>query len=74
MTVEWGKYQEAYKAIHDAIVTSPEVWLGYNANSDLVEIRKKIGGKWYSRPVRFDGVTDFTVVKWDKFEGWSEVT
>ena len=74
MPVNWERRHEAFKAIHDAkVFGAPEVWLGYNENGDLVEIRKKVEGKWYSRPVRLDGVTDFTVAAWDKFEGWSEV-
>lgn len=71
--VPWGQSPKAYKAIHDAIATSYEVWLGYNANGDLVEIRKNVDGKWFKRAVKLAGVTDFTVATWDKFESWSEV-
>lgn len=74
MPISWERRSEALKAIRDAKVFGPdEVWLGYNANGDLVEIRKQIDGTWYTRPVRLDGVTDFVVATWDKFEGWTEV-
>lgn len=50
-----------------------EVWLGYNADDELVKIRKKIDGRWYERTVQFAGVTDLTPVKWDKIYPWEEV-
>jgi len=74
MATEFERRAEAFRAIRDAeVFGASEVWLGYNADGDLVEIKKKVDGKWYSRPVRLDGVTDFEVATWDKFEGWSEV-
>lgn len=59
--------------IRQLIARSPEIWLGYNADGDLVEIRKNVDGKWFKRSVKLVGVTDFTVDTWDKFEGWEEV-
>lgn len=50
-----------------------EVWLGYNANDDLVEIRKRINDKWYRRQIEPAGVSDLTVVKWDKYKAWEEI-
>lgn len=59
--------------IRQLIARSPEVWLGYNADGDLVEIRKNVNGKWFKRAVKLAGVTDFEVATWDKLEGWEEM-
>lgn len=50
-------------------IFKPTVWLGYNANGDLVLIRKYYNGKWYRRSVVLPGVTDFNVAYWEKYGG-----
>lgn len=71
--ITWERRQDALKAIHDAKALPYEVWLGYNANGDFVEIRRNVSGKWYKRAVKLAGVTDVVVVTWDKFEGWNNL-
>jgi len=73
--VEFERRGEAYKAIRDAeVFGASEVWLGYNVDGELVEIRQKVDDKWFKRTVKLAGVTDFDVASWDKFEGWGEVS
>jgi len=74
MAVSFERRAEAFRAIRDAeVFGASEVWLGYNADGDLVELRKKVDDKWFKRTVKLEGVTDFEVASWDKFEGWSEL-
>jgi len=73
--VEFERRGEALKAIRDSeVFGASEVWLGYNVDGELVEIRQKVDGKWFKRAVKLAGVTDFDVDSWDKFEGWGEVS
>ncbi|NIO74981.1 MAG: hypothetical protein GTN69_03625 [Armatimonadetes bacterium] len=73
MGIDFERRHVALKAIHDSKALPYEVWLGYNADGDLVEIRKNVAGTWFKRVVKLAGVTDFEVATWDKFEGWAPV-
>jgi len=75
MATEFERRAEAFRAIRDAeVFGASEVWLGYNADGDLVEVKQEVDGKWFKRAVKLAGVTDFDVDSWDKFEGWGEVS
>jgi len=50
-----------------------EVRLGYNADGELVEIRKIVGDTTYSRQIEDPDINDTTVDKWVKYKGWSIV-
>lgn len=48
----------------------PKVLLGYNANEDIVALRKVISGITYNRLIDDPDVADKSVVKWTEFSTW----
>lgn len=61
------------KDLLTATRTTPEVHLGYNADDDLVEIKKVIDGVTMTRSIDDPDVTDTDVDRWVRYKEWNEV-
>ena len=59
----------------ETIWHTPETWLGYNADDDLVKMKKyTIEGGIFIRVIEDPDVTDKVVSRWVKYRKWQEMS
>ena len=60
-----------YNDVEETVWHTPETWLGYNADGDLVKVRKyTIEGDIFVRVIEDPDVIDKTVSRWVKYRKW----
>ena len=63
-----------YNDVEETVWHTPETWLGYNADVDLVNIRKyTIKGGIFVRVIEDEDVVSKVVTRWVKYRKWQEM-